>query len=286
MPPGALALVLTAAVAHAAWNLASKCKRGDTLSFVAAYTIASAILFLPLGIGLAVTGPQPVTWPLAGASAASAILHLVYSLTLQAGYDRAQLSVVYPVARGTGPLLTMGFAVLLLNEQITWIAGLGVFAVIAGILIVTGRPARRASERPARGVVWGVATGATIASYTLWDAHAIADLELAPVSYYAGTLLAQCLLLAPSVVRRTNELAATLRVDWRPIVVVAVLSPLAYTLVLTAMQTAPVALVAPLREASIVIGSLAAWRLFHEHGLARRLTGALAVLAGVAAVSL
>ncbi|MFF4768777.1 EamA family transporter [Streptomyces sp. NPDC001255] len=281
-----MAILLVAANAHAAWNLASKYKRSDTVLFVGAYTGVSAVLCLPFAVGAAMTGAQTVTGPLVEAAAVSSLLHLAYSLTLQAGYDRAALGIVYPVARGTGPLLTMVVAVLVLAERPSLLAVAGALAVLAGILVVTGNPFRSRSVHPFRGVLWGAATGATITGYTLWDAYAIDQLHLAPVSYYAGTLLVQSLLLAPSVVRRRAELRGTVRVDLAPILTVAVLSPLAYILVLTAMRTAPVSLVAPLRESSIIVGSLLAWWLFHEKDLARRLGGAAVVLAGIVAISL
>lgn len=286
MPPVTAAIVLAAAVAHAAWNLASKYKRGDTVLFVAAYTIASAVICLPLAIGAAVTGSQPITWTLLASAGVSAILHLAYSLTLQAGYDRGDLGVVYPIARGVGPLLTIILAILVLGERLTMLAIVGALVILTGILVVTGNPFHRAGGSPFQGIAWGAATGAMIAAYTLWDAFVIGSIGLAPVSYYAGTLLIQVVFMAPAVIRRHTAFANALRVNRAPIAAVAVLSPLAYILVLTAMQTAPVALVASLREASIVIGALLAWRLFGEGHLARRLIGAVIVLAGIAATSL
>ncbi|MDQ1204865.1 hypothetical protein [Microbacterium sp. SORGH_AS_0862] len=108
MPIGTFAIVLLAAFAHAGWNLASKFKRGDTILFVGAYTFGSAILCAPLALWFAAAGIQSITPALIGASAVSAALHAGYSLALQAGYDRAAFGVVYPVARGSGPLLSMG----------------------------------------------------------------------------------------------------------------------------------------------------------------------------------
>jgi drug/metabolite transporter (DMT)-like permease len=283
MPARTIAIVLVAAVAHAIWNLASKYKHGDSLRFVSAYTKASALICLP--IAAALTDSNTLRWQLVAASLGSAVLHLGYSLTLQAGYDRADLGVVYPVARGTGPLLTMLFAILLLAERLTIIALLGALVIVAGVVVVTGNPFHSPSGRPVSGLTWGVVTGASIAGYTLWDGYSVTSLHLTPMSYYTLTLLIQSVLLAPSALRRRTR-TPTLRRNAIPIMIVAVLSPLAYVLVLTAMQTAPVALVAPLRESSIVIGSLAAWRLFHEDHLARRLAGASVVLAGIAAISL
>ncbi|WP_028603655.1 DMT family transporter [Ottowia thiooxydans] len=285
MQSGTVAIVLTAAVAHAVWNLASKYKREDTVLFVWAYTCASALLCVPIAIALVAKGQQAFDWRFAVGSAVSAALHLAYSLTLQAGYDRSELGVIYPVARGTGPVLTMLFAMLILGERLTPIAILGALLVVAGILVVIGNPFKSGSRRPLQGMIWGTATGATIACYTLWDSYSVNSLHLAPVSYYAGTLLLQSLMLTPIALRRRHRIQAAMRSDAVPIIIVAVFSPLAYILVLTAMQSAPVALIAPLRESSIVIGSLLAWKLFGEDHLARRLAGAAVVLAGIAAIS-
>jgi drug/metabolite transporter (DMT)-like permease len=213
-------------------------------------------------------------------------LHIAYSLILQAGYDRAELGVVYSVARGTGPMLTMLFAVVLLGERLTTVAMLGAFLIVAGILVVVGNLFRSGSSRAVPGILWGAATGATIAGYTLWDSYAITSWHLAPVSYYAGTLLMQGLVLTPIALLRRRRIPAVLRADAVPILIVAVLSPLAYILVLTAMVSAPVALIAPLRESSIVIGSFLACWLFREGNLARRIAGGVIVLAGIAAISL
>jgi len=286
MQPGTIAMVLAAAVAHAVWNLASKYKRGDTLLFVWAYSCASTLLWVPIGLVLMVQDQGAVDWRLGVGAAVSAALHIAYSLTLQAGYDRAELGVVYPIARGTGPVLTILFAILILGERLSVVALLGALLVVSGILIVTGNPFGSGSRRPLQGMFWGGATGATIASYTVWDSYAVTSLHLAPVSYYAGTLLLQTLILTPSALRRWHHIHTVIRADAVPILIVAVFSPLAYILVLTAMLTAPLALVAPLRESSIIIGSLFAYLLFREDHLARRIVGAVVVLIGIAAISL
>lgn len=285
MQSGTIAIVLAAAVAHAVWNLASKYKREDTLVFVWAYSCVSTLLCVPIGIVQIVKGQQTIDWQLAAGAAVSAALHIVYSLALQAGYDRAELGVVYPVARGTGPLLTILFAMLFMGERLTPVAMLGACLVVAGIFVVTGHPATH-GRAPLKGMLWGVATGAAIAGYTLWDGYSVTTLHLAPVSYYAGTLLLQSLIMTPSALRRGHRIQAAIRVDAVPILIVAVFSPLAYVLVLTAMLSAPLALVAPLRESSIIIGSLLAYWLFREDHLARRIAGAVVVLAGIAAISL
>jgi drug/metabolite transporter (DMT)-like permease len=285
MQPDTIAMVLTAAVAHAVWNLASKYKRGDTLLFVWAYSCASTLLWVPIAIGLVAHGQQVIDWRLGVAAAVSAALHIAYSLTLQAGYDNADLGVVYPIARGTGPVLTMLFAILLMGERLNFVALLGALMVVSGVLVVAGNPFKSESLRPLQGVLWGSATGITIACYTVWDSYAVTSLHVAPVSYYAGTLLLQSLILTPGALRQRLPIHAAIRANAVPILIVAAFSPLAYVLVLTAMLTAPLALVAPLRESSIIIGSFFACMLFREGHLARRIFGAAVVLTGIAAIS-
>lgn len=286
MQPGIVGLVLIAAAAHAVWNTVSKYKRGDTLLFIWAYTCAAALLSASVGILPVLTGAQLVSWMLGGASIVSAVFHVAYSVILQTGYDRFELGVVYPVARGTGPVLTMLFAILLLGEKPTGIAILGAVIVVAGIVVVAGNPFRAGGRPPLRGVLWGAATGVAIAGYTLWDSYSVTRLHLAPATYFTGTFLVQSLILTPYALRRRSGMRTALRTNAAPILTVAIFSPLAYILVLTAMRSAPVALVAPLRESSIVLGSLLAWRLFHESHLARRILGTVIVLVGIAAISL
>ncbi|WP_374625162.1 SMR family transporter [Pandoraea sp.] len=286
MQPDTIAMVLAAALAHAVWNLASKYKRGNTLLFVWAYNCASTLLWVPIAIGLMVQGRQAMDGRLGVAAAVSAALHIAYSLTLQAGYDRADLGVVYPIARGTGPVLTILFAILLLGERLNVVALFGALLVVSGVLVVAGNPFRSGSRRPLQGMFWGAATGATITSYTVWDSYAVTSLHVAPVSYYAGTLLLQSLILTPGALRQRWHIPAALRANAMPILVVAIFSPLAYILVLNAMLAAPLALVAPLRESSIIVGSLFAYLLFREDHLARRIVGAVVVLIGIAAISL
>jgi drug/metabolite transporter (DMT)-like permease len=291
-----ITLVLLGAVAHALWNLASKYKRGDTVVFVWVYTAASAVVCLPIAVTLVVRGVQQFTWALVVGAAVSAVLHVVYSLVLQTGYDHAELGVVYPVARGTGPVLSMIVAVVILREQVSVLALVGALIVIVGIVVVAGNPFARRGGTRSGGMAWGVATGATIACYTLWDSFSVATMGLDPITYFAGTLVLETALLAPGVGFRRGAdsggrptfgevLRESVKNNWIPLLTVAILSPTAYILVLHVMQHAPVALVAPLRESSVVIGSLLGWWLFHEGNLLRRLGGGVVVLAGIVAIS-
>lgn len=284
MSTGVLGLVLAAALCHALWNIAAKRVDGDGYTFVWCYVAGSTVLWLPIGVVLLLRSPDPWSWWLLAAPAISAVLHIAYSLTLQTGYARADLSIVYPVARGTGPLLTMIVALCALGERPGWTAVAGAAVVLGGVVIVAAdRRAAVHRDRAIAGLKYGGLTGVAIASYTLWDDHSMTALALSPVPYFALNTAWEALLMAPRL-RQHASIRHTLQEHWREVSIVAVLSPLAYVLVLQAMRSTPVALVAPARESSIVVGALLAWWLFKEPNPLRRVLGAAVVLIGVALI--
>jgi drug/metabolite transporter (DMT)-like permease len=281
----ALALVLTAALLHATWNLAVKGVSGDRVAFVWTYIVASSAIWAPVGVvWVLVTGERP-TWWWPAAALVSGALHVVYQLVLQRGYAEGDLNLVYPLARGSGPLLTFVVAVVVLGQRPGPVEVAGIGAVVAGVVLISlgGR-----ALHPREGVVWGLATGATIASYTLWDNHAVNGLDVPPVPYFALGLVLQLPLLTVLLRRRPDPVPV--REVWAaartPALTVALLSPLAYLLVLRAMQLAPVALVAAARESSIVVGAAFGWLVLREPRPARRLLGAVVVLAGIGLIAI
>jgi drug/metabolite transporter (DMT)-like permease len=280
----ALALVLGAAMLHATWNLAAKRVSGARVAFIWLYVVASAVIWVPVGVVWVVVAGERPTWTWLGAAAVSAGLHIVYQLVLQRGYAEGDLNLVYPLARGSGPLLTFVVAVTVLGERPEAVAAAGVAAVVAGVLLIS---LGQSHAHARAGVVWGLATGVTIASYTLWDNHSVTGLDVPPVPYFVLGIVAQLPVLTFLVRRRAEPLP--LREVWRatrgPVLSVGVLSPLAYILVLRAMQLAPVALVAAGREASIVVGAGFGWLVLKEERPARRLLGAAVVLAGIALIA-
>jgi drug/metabolite transporter (DMT)-like permease len=283
---GALALVLSAAVAHALWNLAAKRVVGDNVLFVWLYVAASLVLWAPAAVvwvAVSEHRPEPV-WLLA--AGVSATLHVAYNLVLQHGYAVGDLSVVYPLARGTGPLLTLLVAVTLVGEQPAGLALLGAALVVVGILVCSWPGRRQAGAATRAGLVWGVATGITIAAYTLWDHRSVSTLAVPPLPYFVLAVLLQLVVLSVPAWPRRRELRVVLRRWRREVAAVAVLSPLAYVLVLQALTTAPVSLVAPARETSIVVGSLLGWLVLREQDPVRRLAGAAVVLTGVTFIAL
>ncbi|MGO1319754.1 MAG: DMT family transporter [Galactobacter sp.] len=291
MTPTALAMVLTAAVLHAVWNLAAKRVSGDGFAFVWWYNVFSVVLWLPVAVVMLWQAGIVHVGVLVWAAFVSGVIHIVYQLSLQTGYARADLNVVYPVARGVGPLLSMIVAVAVLGERPGAQGLIGGVVILAGIAVITtgaGRsaPGSGAPGRARAGLAWGAFTGAAIAGYTLWDDHSMAFLGLLPVPYFVMSCVWQVLLLTPAIPKATGHrpLGPVLRRNWWQVLVVAAASPLAYILVLEAMRTTDVSLVAPARETSIVIGALLGWLLFKEPHPGRRLLGSAVVLAGIALI--
>lgn len=314
MTPAVLGLVLFASVAHALWNIAAKSVSGKGYAFVLAYHGLSAILLAPIAIWLLASGTDEINLGLVGASVLSAIFHIAYSVSLQSGYDHAPLGVVYPTARGVGPIITIIIAVLFLGERPTPPEIIGAFIVLAGIAVVTVRPRSgfgtsknsiggsgdslggghhsTGNHGVGRGLAWGVLIGTFIASYTLWDDFSVNHITDSPLLYFAvseacvAIIMALGIVTVPGGAGRRADFTSILLEHKRALITVAILSPLAYLLVLFAMQQAPVSLVAPVRETSIIVGTLLAWWIFGEKNIAMKLTGAVVVVAGIGLIAL
>jgi drug/metabolite transporter (DMT)-like permease len=283
-----LVLLVSAAVLHAAWNFAAKRVGGagaGGAAFVWCYHAVSAVFCLPFAIvALVVAGARPQWWWLVAVFGTS-VLHIGYGLVLQRGYAVGDMSVVYPLARGTGPLLSVVVAVALFGERPGAVGLFGVAAVVLGVGVISINPAAGASKPRPASVFYGVLTGATIAGYTLWDDRAVTVWALPPILYFAAGSVLESIMLAPYALTRKHEVARLWREHRRETIIVAALSPLAYLFVLFAMQTTPVSVVAPVRELSIVIGSLIAWRALGEPNPVRRFVGAAIVLTGIVGIA-
>lgn len=284
MPALALAAVLLAALTHATWNLAAKRAAGSR-HFVWLYSLMTVAIYLPIVAWIVWTTQPEFTWLHWAALGATGLLHMAYSLLLQAGYRASDLSLVYPLARGSGPLLSFFLAVLLLSEAITWVSVVGVLLVVGGILLVSGLLDSR-HRAPRAGVLYGLVTGLFIAAYTINDGWAVKVLLISPfIVDYSANLL-RVVMLAPRALRDRSALLAEARQYARPAAIVGVLGPLGYILVLYAMQIAPVSHVAPARELSTLIGTWFGAQLLREKAAPARLAGALCIVAGVASLAL
>ena len=259
MPIAALALLLTAALGHATWNYLAKGARND-LAFTFAFLLCSVAVYLPLNIAVLLFADPELTWKGGGFVAVSAFFHIAYYFMLTQGYRVGDLSLVYPLARGSAPLLAVAIGVIVLGERLGLVGFLGVAALIAGILALQ-RPWRylRESGREHGGAAgFALLTGITIAAYSAVDRVGVRGTEpwiYAALIYATGTVF-----LAGYVwmYRRRDQATATAPkppFSARRAGIGGMITLVAYLLILTAFTVAPLTAVAPLRESAIVLAS-------------------------------
>jgi drug/metabolite transporter (DMT)-like permease len=278
---GALALALGAAVLHALWNVLLAGSR-DSVAATGALLVFGVVLLAPAAL---VVGGE-VSSEAIPFVAASAALELAYFVLLARAYRAGELGVVYPVARGSAPVLVLGAAVLGLGKGVSWLAALGVVLVAAGVVLLglsSVGPLRRHmrdQEGPhSRDLAFGLAIGVAIAGYTLVDSEGLDHADPLPYLFLVAAVSAVAYNGALVASGKAGELRAAM--GGRTLLTAAATFG-AYAMVLAALQMAPAAPVAAVRESSIVIAALMAWVFLGEE---RRLGGAVLVAAGVALIA-
>lgn len=283
----ALALILVAAVLHATWNLCAK-RAGGGLPFVWVVGAVICTLYVPVLLTYCLTHSVALSWLDVLWIAGSGVLKTAYSLLLQRAYRTGDFSLVYPLARGTGPLLSTLGAIALFHERPTPLALAGGTVIIGAVFFLTDGPRlfRDSHEHLRHAIRYGLLCGAVIAAYTLWDQRGVHRQAIPPVIYDGGTAFVVLALVTPFALRRWPEVGRHWREHKRYIFGMALLSPVAYVLVLTAMTFTPVSYIAPAREVSIVIGAFLGARYLKESDARRRIGAAIAMAAGVIALAL
>jgi drug/metabolite transporter (DMT)-like permease len=281
MSGGALGLALGAAFLHALWNVLLAGSR-DSVAATGALLLFGAVLLAPAALLVGDVSTEALPY-----IAASAALEVAYFTLLARAYRGGELGVVYPVARGSAPVLVLLAAALGLGKGVSWLAAAGVLSVAAGVLTLgissVGREKRHmldADGPHSRDLVLGLAIGVAIAGYTLVDSEGLDHADPLPYLFLvaAGSAVAYNGALIWS--GRASELRREM--GGRNLLTAAA-SFGAYAMVLAALQMAPAAPVAAVRESSIVIAALMAWLFLGEE---RRLAGAVLVAAGVVAIAL
>ena len=290
----ALTLVLTAALVHATWNYFLK-KANATRPFWWLVYIITAVITVP---ALFIYDPQalsnitPIGWLVI---ALSAPIHVIYGQVLQIGYKKSDYSIVYPTARGTGPLITVLCAVLILGDRPSFWGWIGIVLILASIVLLA-MPHKQDKQtqdlRIRAGIFWGFLTGCFIAGYSFCDARAVQqETGLTPLSFYFPSIAVRAIVFAPFIMMHANwkaeskEILTTPRLQ-KALAVVTVGSPLAYILVLYAMTIAPLAYVAPSREVGMMIGVVLGGLLLRERLSVTRLAGVIGMTLGVILVGL
>jgi len=283
----ALTLVLVAAVLHATWNLCAK-RAGGGLPFVWLVGAIICTLYIPIVTGYCLWRQPELSGTAIAWIAGSGVLKTGYSLFLQRAYRSGDFSLIYPLARGTGPLLSTLAAILVLGERPSVLALAGGLVIVTAIFFLTDGTRLFHEDRAHLRVAfrYGIISGLFIAAYTIWDRQGVHRLGIPPVLYDAGTAYTMLILVTPFALPRWAEVARHWREHQRYLWGMALLSPLAYVLILTAMSFTPVSYIAPAREVSIVIAAFLGTHLLRERDGRRRLWAAVAMVAGVIALAL
>lgn len=285
MTAWALTLILAAAVTHATWNFLNKRASGHA-TFTWLVAVLSALLYAPATITVIEVWEIRIDFVVIGLMAGSAALHTAYFVLLNQGYRVGDLSLVYPLARGTGPLLSSIAAILFLGERPSLVALGGALLIVGGAVILTTNLTQLRQHGAQDAMLYALVTGLFIAAYTLWDKQAVSHFAVAPLVLDWGANVGRALLLTPFALKYSDQTVAAWREHKYEAIACAVLIPFSYILVLTAMQFTPVSYVAPAREISILIGTAMGARLLGEGDVRRRLAGACAMVVGVVGLAI
>ncbi len=275
-------LVLAAAACHAVWNFFVKqINAGPELVWL--FSLLTIVIYSPLAAWFLWQGPALDPTAL-GFIFASCLIHLGYFLLLQQGYRKGELSIVYPTARATGPMLSTLFSIAFLNDHASLQGVAGGLVIIFGVFMLSGGIGTMKGNA-AQSLRFGIGAGLMIGSYTVWDAYTVSVLMVPPLLLDYASSLGRVMLLAPIAAKRKTDVKRLWREHKGPVFVIALFNPLAYILVLVAMTFTPVSYVAPIREISVVLSVLLGSLVLGEGQLGRRLALALVILAGVSVLA-
>ena len=284
----AIGLALAAAAIHGTWNVLVKVS-GDPMRTFRRATVVAALVVTPIAlVAWLVVGRPSLTPEAAGLAAISAVLELAYLFLLSAAYRRGELSVVYPIARGSAPLLSVAAGIGVLGERLAPAQMAGVALLLIGIVAVT------LPQTSGRATVPALLTGVAIAAYSAVDRVAVGMSPPWLYGWLLVVLLAVYLLISKAV---ASWLPASLQaspaeqlkrqeaptVRWPQAAVIGIFMWGGYLLVLTALSLAPLSVVAPVRETAIVaVAVWGVWKLRERRGAVPKLLGAGLTLVGVA----
>lgn len=279
----ALSLVLGSGFLHSMWNLYTK-KSQDKNLYLWLCQIVSLVVFFPWAWA-SMVGQPPIDSAAYPYLLASALLHGLYIVLLAATYSIGDLSQVYPIMRGTSPLLVPLIAVLALGERLTAAGWAGVLLIVGGICLLSDFRFRRGPGGPRqslRPVLLAFAVGLCIACYITVDKMALAYMN--PLVLNQTTIISNFLALS-LLVRKKQGIAAewklNWRLNWKPIVIGGIIAPGGYMLFLFALTLAPVSQLAPMREIGTVFGTLMGVLLLKEQQGQKRFVASIIITIGI-----
>jgi drug/metabolite transporter (DMT)-like permease len=272
--------VLFAALCHAGWNAAVK--RGlDPLATTILMAIGAALVALAM---LPFTGlPQRAAWPFV---IASVLIHIVYFAALIESYAAGDMGLVYPLARGSAPLMTAIAATALLNERLALLGWLGIAVLAAGVLLLSLRGSRDLVKLDRRAIGFALLTAVTICAYTIVDgvgARVAGNAHAYTAAMFAGIGVSMALY---ALARRGAGIFALMAQHWKLGAGGGVMQVTSYGIAIWAMTVAPIALVGALRETSVLFGAILAVVFLKEPLLLARLAAALLIVCGLVMIRL
>ena len=283
MDPYVFAAVLFAAACHASWNALIKIKL-DPFATTAIITVACGVIALPTlpFVGL----PPLASWPWV---VASVILHLGYYIGLTEAYRTGDMSQVYPIARGSAPLMTALVSTFFIGEQLSALGWIGILALVGGVFLLSARGGRDLARIDRRAVGFALFTAVTICGYSITDGVGarIAVRLGNPHSYSAALFVCDgaCMLVF-ALARRRMSIVVDARSYWKIGLLGGALSVMAYWIAIWAMTVAPIAIVAALRETSVLFGALIAVVILKEPLRAPRIIAAVMIVVGLGLIRL
>lgn len=285
MPIRAFLLILFGATAHATWNFLAK-RFAENKQLIWFASVLETLMLIPFVVWISTAQGFPASLMALLFLLATGVLHLLYTECLVRGYRAGDFTVVYPLARGSAPLLSFAGAVVFLHERTSATAVLGALLISLGIVLASGVATSMHKATSRVSLMWGIGTGLTIACYTIVDAYSVTKLMIAPLLVEYAETSFRALVLSGKAWNQRATLRAEASQCWFAALFIALLFPASYIAALSAMKLAPVSHVAPVREMSMMIGMYLGVRFLQEKHVMRRLIGSALIAGGVAALAL
>ncbi|MGV7223000.1 MAG: EamA family transporter [Nitrospinales bacterium] len=281
----ALLLILVAAVVHATWNYLAK-HSGGSIACIWLFGAISTVIYFPVVV-IAIGLYRP---HLGGIEIlfliVSSLLHTGYFLLLTRGYRSGDLSIVYPLSRCSAPMITILLAISILHERPSAMALCGAISIVCGMFYLIGNLQFVLKSGSGRSVGYAFMTGLTIAVYSMVDKYTVSNLFIPPILLCYIAIFGRVLLLTPYAVTNWKDV----QLEWvkhrYDVIGIALLDPLSFILVLSALVFTPVSYVAPAREISILIGTFMGARLLGEGNMKRRTIGSAIMVIGMIVLAL
>lgn len=268
-------IVLASAMMHAGWNAVLRF-RGDRVALMTMLAAMSALIALP-GLFF-VEFPRAEAWPWL---ALSVMLHLGYNVFLANAYAYGELGKIYPLARGTAPMLTLGVSILLLGEDISPLATLGIIVLGIGILTLSLDGGLKAVRASPRGIMFALVTSVFIAGYTMSDGIGARAAQDAHAYVLWLFVLDGIPLILWALLRQGRATGRMIALNWKAGLIGGALSLGAYWIAIWGFTVAPIALVAALRETSVVFAVIIGVVFLGEKVRGFRVASIAIVLAGL-----